>query len=52
MQWIKDYWYIIILGLVAAMFFFGHRTKDIHEEKSQDNKNESHTDKSGHSCCR
>jgi hypothetical protein len=51
MEWIKDYWYIIVLGLVASMFFFGHRTKGIEEEKTQYDKNESHANKNGHSCC-
>lgn len=51
MEWIKDYWYIIVLGLVAAMFFFGFRAKDIRDDELHEDKDDSHTHKSGHSCC-
>jgi hypothetical protein len=54
MEWIKDYWYIILPGLIAVMFFFGHKSK-----KGQDETHGAHHDeqtgekssKSGHSCC-
>lgn len=51
MEWITSNWYILILGLVTAMFFFGRRTKVVHAEKSLDDKKESHTKKSDRSCC-
>jgi hypothetical protein len=55
MEWIKDNWYLIILGLVAAMFLFGHKTNkgqkgDVngHQDETQDS-GKKH--KGGHSCC-
>jgi len=27
MEWITNYWYYIVLGLVAALYLFGYRTK-------------------------
>lgn len=27
MEWITSYWYFIVLGLVAALYLFGYRTK-------------------------
>ena len=55
MVWIANYWYVILLGLVAAMFLFGFRTKDKAEGNIADHLSESHEDKkehkSDHSCC-
>lgn len=53
MEWIKDYWYVVVLGLVAAMFLFGHKTKK--SQGSAQDHHETHTEgdkkKGGHSCC-
>jgi hypothetical protein len=51
MEWIKDYWYIIIPVLLAAMFIFGHGKTGSQEEKLQDDQPENHSNKSGHGCC-
>ncbi len=56
MEWIKDYWYLILLGLVAAMFLFGHRTKkntdvNIHEDHQHGPHTGEKAHKSGHGCC-
>ena len=55
MEWITDYWYVLLLGLVAAMVLFGFRTKDNEEGNIANRLNGSHEDKkehkSGHSCC-
>lgn len=56
MEWITNYWYIIVLGLVAAMFLFGFRTKqNTDTDINDDHQHGSHTGekahKSGHGCC-
>lgn len=56
MEWIKDYWYIVVLGLVAAMFLFGHRTgRNTDTEVQDDDQHGPHAGekahKSGHGCC-
>ena len=28
MEWITDYWFVILLGLVAVLVFFGFRISD------------------------
>lgn len=54
MEWIKDYWFIIILGLVAVMFFLGYRSKDklegdvLEQPLTHDSEK---THKGGHGCC-
>lgn len=54
MAWITEYWYILLLGLIAAMFLFGHRTKGIRTEDMLHHKT-THTGakghKNGHGCC-
>lgn len=53
MEWIKDYWYVILLGLIAALFLFGHKTKS--DQGSMQDHHEPHTEgakkKGGHGCC-
>ena len=55
MEWVTDYWYVLVLGLVAAMALLGFKTKDNEAEKISGKQNGSHKDekenKSGHSCC-
>lgn len=56
MEWIKDYWYIIVFGLVAAMFLFGFRTKDkidtnIHDDHEHGAHSGEKTHNSGRGCC-
>jgi len=56
MEWITNYWYLIVLGLVAAMFLFGYRTKqNTDTDIDDDHQHGSHTGekahKSGHGCC-
>jgi hypothetical protein len=54
MQWIANYWYVIVLGLVAAMFLFGHKTKKEKEGKGDtqdEEKTGGKTQTSDHSCC-
>jgi hypothetical protein len=54
MEWITEYWYIFLLGLVAVMFLFGHRTKGSQAEEVNNHQG-THTDgekhESGHGCC-
>jgi hypothetical protein len=54
MEWIAEYWYILLLGLVAVMFLFGNRTKEGRSETVQDHQGR-HADgkanKRGHGCC-
>ncbi len=56
MEWVKDYWYIILLGLIGAMFLFGYRSKGRQEGKEQGLQHETHTreknHKDSHGCCR
>lgn len=55
MEWVKDYWYMILIGLVVAMYLFGNRRGkgEVGEEHSHDHAE--HTKekagKSGHGCC-
>lgn len=54
MEWIMNYWYAIVLGLVTAMFLFGYRKTDstdvaAHEEHEAETEESSH--KSGRSGC-
>lgn len=55
MEWIKDYWYVIVIGLVAAMVLFGKRTGKGHggNEHGHDHEGQADTKsgKSGHGCC-
>ncbi|UCD35458.1 MAG: hypothetical protein JSU90_01100 [Nitrospiraceae bacterium] len=54
MEWIKDYWYVILLGLVATMFFFGHKTRGGQDESHaarHDEQTDGKSAKGGHSCC-
>ncbi len=55
MEWIKDYWYLIILGFAAAMFLFGHRSNKSQDGHVHDPQHGTHsageTHKSGHGCC-
>jgi hypothetical protein len=55
MEWIKDYWYVIVIGLVAAMFLFGKRTGKGHSGAERGHDHEGQADaksgKSGHGCC-
>jgi hypothetical protein len=51
MEWMTEYWYIIIPVLAVAMFLFGYRATGTKEEEPQDDKNESRDHKSGHGCC-
>ncbi len=51
MEWIKDYWYVILLGLIAAMFLFGRKTNvNAHDHQNDSNAGgKEHKDGSG--CC-
>lgn len=56
MEWIKDYWYVLVLGLVGAMFLFGHKTKkdtdmNVHDEPHHGSNTREKAHKSGHGCC-
>jgi len=62
MEWIKDYWYIILLGLFASIFILnrsrareGNRSNRGREEKMDNHQNGAHTKgknhKSGRGCC-
>jgi hypothetical protein len=56
MEWINDYWYVLVLGLVGAMFLFGHRTKKgtdtiVQDEQQQGSNTRERPHKSGHGCC-
>ncbi len=55
MEWITDYWYVLVLGLVAVMVLFGFKIKDNEESNTASHLNESNENKkenkSGHSCC-
>jgi hypothetical protein len=55
MAWLTNYWFVIVLGLVAAMFLFGFRTKDNKEGNIADHSTAPDDDKKehkgGHSCC-
>jgi hypothetical protein len=54
MGWITNYWYVILLGLVAAMVLFGFRSKDNKEVNAAGHQDESQKKKEhtgGHSCC-
>jgi len=55
MEWIYDYWYLIISGLVAAMILFGYRSKSTGEGKIRDDQNKTHDGgkdhTGGHGCC-
>lgn len=56
MEWIKDYWYLILPGLLAVLFFFGHKTKGSTDKNIPDgDQHGEHTaekaHKSGHGCC-
>jgi hypothetical protein len=54
MKWIVQYWYLILAGLAAVVFYFGYKTKSdlgettvAHGEEQEGEK----TRKSDHSCC-
>lgn len=55
MEWVTDYWYVLVLGLVVAMVLLGFKTKDNESENIPGNQKGSQKDekehKSGHSCC-
>jgi hypothetical protein len=54
MGWIIHYWYLILIGLVAAVFFFGYKTNNVPGEASgahSEDQTDEKTKKSGHSCC-
>ncbi len=54
MQWITEYWYIFLLGLIAVMFIFGNRAKGGHAEDVQSHRGRHANAKkheSGHGCC-
>ena len=55
MEWIKDYWYVLVLGLIGAMILFGFRTQDNKEGNIANHRDGSDADKkehkSGGSCC-
>jgi len=55
MQWINDYWYLIILGLVTVMLLFGYMSKSTDKNTTHDDQNETHDGgkehKGGHGCC-
>ena len=54
MKWIVEYWYLILAGLAAAVFFFGYKSKSdqgsITDTDSEEQTAEK-THKGGHSCC-
>jgi hypothetical protein len=54
MEWIAEYWYILLLGLITVMYLFGNRTKVSQSENVRDHQC-THADgkahKSGHGCC-
>ncbi len=53
MEWFVENWYVVVLGLVAALFIFGYRPKK--NSAQTETTHEAHADdkahKSGHSCC-
>jgi hypothetical protein len=54
MEWIAEYWYILLLGLIVFMFLFGHRTKVSQSENFQNHQGtlaDRKARKSGHGCC-
>lgn len=54
MRWIVEYWYLILAGLAAAIFFFGYKSKSDEGEMSGTNSEDQgseKTHKGGHSCC-
>lgn len=54
MEWLTEYWYLIILGLVAVMFLFGYRSKGLQESKVHGQHGAHHDEKphkGGHGCC-
>jgi hypothetical protein len=54
MQWIANYWYMIVLGLVTAMFFLGHRSHKGQDGNMHDNQHGTYGEggaKKGGECC-
>jgi len=54
MKWIIDYWYLIIAGLSAVLFFFGYKTEGELEQTNNAQSEEHGGEKShgsDHSCC-
>jgi hypothetical protein len=55
MEWIKDYWYVVLAGLfIAGFYFFGYRTKGQHDnvqDSSQGEETGQKDKKSGSGCC-
>ena len=54
MKWIVQYWYLILAGLAAAVFFLGYKSKSGQGEMTgADSEEETaeKTHKGGHSCC-
>lgn len=56
MQWITEYWYILLLGLIAVMFLFGNRTRgskvgNVHVQTPQGTHADAKKYESGHGCC-
>ena len=55
MEWIQEFWYVILLGIIVTMFIFGRRTNTHQDEKADVSQHGTHTEgkthKSGHGCC-
>lgn len=56
MEWITEHWYIFLLGLIAAMYLFGNRTKEskegnVHVQTPQGTRADAKKHESGHGCC-
>ncbi len=55
MEWITEYWYIVLIGLFAVMFVFGYRSNRCQEGITEEHGKGTHTPekthKSGHGCC-
>jgi len=53
MEWIKDYWFAVVVVLIVAMFLFGHKTKgDVHEQQNaSDSVNKGRKGGGGGVCC-
>jgi len=51
MEWINDYWYVLVVGLVAVMILFGHKTKGSDQEHQHASHNGGKEHKGGGGCC-
>ena len=50
MEWLKDYWFVLVVVLAAAMVFFGYKTKGGNYEHAPDSAGEENRD-NGRGCC-